>query len=156
VFCIVLRVAVGERFSGSVEASAVVDVTLNAAAALVYTHASCSAFDITADVYEMSKSLSDEMTAALAALPVGVDATTLHGKAALRTFIATYGTHVPVKVSIGGSATQKTTFESATLRALIAGGVDVDAVANAGIDLFELLLAGGRATASGSATANAR
>lgn len=103
----------------------------------------------------MGRSLSSEIIGALTALPIGAAASTPSGRAALRLFVDTYGTHVPAKVAIGGSATQMTTFQSADLRALIAGGVDADAVAGAGVDLFFLLLAGGKVSASGDASANA-
>lgn len=59
-------------------------------------------------------------------------------------------------MSVGGSATQTTTLDTARLDLMIAGGIDIDAVAAAGVDIFFFLLAGGHASASGEASANAR
>lgn len=45
-------------------------LTLNGESSVVVTHASCAAFDVATDVYDMAKYLSSDFVAAVTALPL--------------------------------------------------------------------------------------
>ena len=134
---------VRERFSSSEYSSQVSTLTANGAAAVVISTARCDVFDVALDAAHYNFVLTPNFVRGLEALPpLSADPATL---AAYASFIDVFGTHVPDALTLGGLASQISTFTGANFSVTQEAVDSLDAAAS-----FSLLIFFGVDVSSGS------